>query len=134
MSSADDEPFTGHPQVLIRLAVGQAALTAEDVVRHSGFLAVYPNAAGAMWWEQKPTAMVDQLLLEILRSYNVDTNRIYLAGFSNGGSAALYFGTLWPGRWAAIASQMGAGVNSPSGEEFPAAERPSQHSIAVSAR
>jgi pimeloyl-ACP methyl ester carboxylesterase len=96
-----------------------AALTAEDVVGHSGWLAVYPNAGGAMWWEPKPTAMVHALLLEILRTYNVDTNRVYLAGFSNGGSAALYFGTLWPERWAAIASQMGAGVNSPSGETLP---------------
>jgi Phospholipase/Carboxylesterase len=115
-----DQPFP----LLIYLSGGSgqafdAALTAEDVVRHSGFLAVYPNAAGAMWWEQEPTAMVHELLLEISRTYNVDTNRIYLAGFSNGGSAALYFGTLWPERWAAIASHMGAGVNSPSGETLP---------------
>ncbi len=96
-----------------------AALSAQDVIEHSGFLAVYPNAGGAMWWEQKPTAMVHELILEILRTYNVDANRVYLAGFSNGGSAALYFGTLWPDRWAAIASLMGAGVNSPSGEILP---------------
>ncbi len=96
-----------------------AALSAQDVIEHSGFLAVYPNAGGAMWWEEKPTAMVHDLLLEILRTYNVDTNRVYLAGFSNGGSAALYYGTLWPDRWAAIAALMGAGVNSPSGEVLP---------------
>ncbi len=115
-----DQPFP----LLVYLSGGagqafDAALTAEEVVGHSGFLAVYPNAGGAMWWEQKPTAMVHDLLLEVLRTYNVDTNRVYLAGFSNGGSGALYFGTLWPERWAAIASLMGAGVNSPSGEVLP---------------
>jgi len=101
---------------------GQAfdgALSAEDAMGHSGYLAVYPHASGAMWWEPKPTAMVHELLLEILRTYNVDNNRMYLAGFSNGATGALYYGTLWPERFAAIALLMGAGVRSPSGEAVP---------------
>ncbi len=115
-----DEPFP----LLIYLSGGggqafDAALTAEDVIGHSGYLAVYPHAGGAMWWEQKPTEMVHELLLEVLRSYNVDTGRVYLAGFSNGASGALHYGTLWPERFAAIALLMGAGVNSPSGEVLP---------------
>ena len=115
-----DEPFP----VLIYLSGGggqafDAALSAEEVLGHSGYLAVYPHASGAMWWERKSTAMVHELLLEILRTYNVDTNRVYLAGFSNGATGALYYGTLWPERFAAIGLLMGAGVNSPSGEAVP---------------
>lgn len=115
-----DEPFP----LLIYLSGGggqafDAVLSAEDVIGHAGYLAVYPHAGGAMWWEQEPTAMVHELLLEILRSYNVDADRVYLAGFSNGASGALYYSTLWPQRFAAIALLMGAGVNSPSGEVLP---------------
>lgn len=115
-----DEPFP----LLIYLSGGggqafDAVLSAGDGIEHAGYLAVYPHAGGAMWWEQKPTAMVHELLLETLRSYNVDADRVYLAGFSNGASGALYYGTLWPQRFAAIALLMGAGVNSPSGEVLP---------------
>jgi hypothetical protein len=62
---------------------------------------------------------VHTLLLEILRSYNVDTDRVYLTGFSNGGTASLEFGARWPQRFAAIASLMGAGMDSPSGVKVP---------------
>ncbi|MDR3748416.1 MAG: alpha/beta hydrolase-fold protein [Acidobacteriota bacterium] len=115
-----DQPFP----LLIYLSggAGQAldgALSAEETVAHSGYIAIYPQAGGDMWWEQRPTAMVYQLLLEVLRSYNVDTNRVYLAGFSNGGTGALYYATLWPERFAAVASLMGAGMHSPSGETLP---------------
>jgi pimeloyl-ACP methyl ester carboxylesterase len=115
-----DQPFP----VLVYLSGGagqtfDGALNAEDAIRHSGYIAVYPHAGGDMWWDPKPTAMVYQLLLEILRSYNIDTNRVYLSGFSNGGTGSLYYGTLWPDRFAAIASLMGAGMHSPSGETLP---------------
>ncbi len=39
----------------------------------------------------------------------MDRDRIYLTGFSNGGTGSLYFATLWPQRFAAVVSLMGAG-------------------------
>ena len=46
---------------------------------------------------------------DVLQRYNIDRDRIYLTGFSNGGTGALYFATLWPQRFAAVVSLMGAG-------------------------
>lgn len=39
----------------------------------------------------------------------MDRDRIYLTGFSNGGTGSLYFAALWPHRFAAVVSRMGAG-------------------------
>lgn len=115
-----DQPFP----LIVYLSGGgglafDGALTAGEALNHAGYLVVYPNAGGDMWWERKPSDMVHALLLEVLRSYNVDTNRVYLAGFSNGGTGALEFGARWPDRFAAIASLMGAGMSSPSGTKLP---------------
>jgi hypothetical protein len=72
-----------------------------------------------MWWDNSVTAMVQALLLEVQRTYNVDTNRVYLTGFSNGGTGTIELGVRWPDRFAAIASLMGAGLDAPSGTKLP---------------
>jgi len=115
-----DQPFP----LIVYLSGGgglafDAALNAGDAVNRGGYLALYPHAGGDLWWESKPTEKVQALLLEVLRTYNIDTNRVYLTGFSNGGTASLEFGARWPDRFAAIASLMGAGMNSPSGTKLP---------------
>lgn len=115
-----DQPFP----LLIYLSGGgglafDAAQRSGNPVRHAGYLIVFPHAGGDLWWQPKPTEMVHALLVEILRTYNVDTNRVYLAGFSNGGTGALEYGTRWPDRFAAIASLMGAGLMTPSGTKLP---------------
>jgi len=96
-----------------------AALSSEDAIRDAGYLVVYPNAAGHMWWDNLVPAMVQALLLEVLRTYNVDTNRVYLTGFSNGGTGTIELGVRWPDRFAALASLMGAGLDTPSGIKLP---------------
>ena len=115
-----DQPFP----LIVYLSGGggqafDGALTAGEALAHAGYLVLYPHAGGDLWWEPRPTQMVHALLLEVLRTYNVDTNRVYLAGFSNGGTAALEFATRWPDRFAAIASLMGAGLDTPSGTKLP---------------
>jgi dienelactone hydrolase len=115
-----DQPFP----LIVYLSGGgglafDAALSLTNELKHAGYLVLLPHAGGELWWESKPTEMVHSLLLEVLREYNVDTNKVYVVGFSNGGTASLEYGTRWPDRFAAIASLMGAGMDSPSGTKLP---------------
>ncbi len=94
----------------------EGALLANDGVADSGYVVVYPHANG-FWWHSQPTAMMNALLDDLPRRFNVDTRRIYLTGLSNGGSGAFYYATLWPHRLAAAVSAMGAGVYTPELEK-----------------
>jgi dienelactone hydrolase len=80
-----------------------------DALESRGFLALFPQASGS-WWEKASTSAVSALLDEILQVLNVDPNRVYLTGFSNGGTGTFLYATLWPHRLAAAASLMGGGL------------------------
>jgi dienelactone hydrolase len=115
-----DEPFP----LIVYLSGGggqafDGALSAGETAMHSGYLLLYAHAGGAMWWDAKVIEQTHAVLLEVLRTYNVDTNRVYLSGFSNGGTGSLELGTRWPDRFAAIASLMGAGLDTPSLTKLP---------------
>ena len=105
-----DEPFP----LLVVLGGGpgrstQTAQAASEVARAWGGLVVYPEAHG-YWWDPAPTASVHALVREVLGLFNVDTNRVFLTGSSNGGTGAFLYATLWTDRLAAAAPLMGAGV------------------------
>jgi hypothetical protein len=81
------------PQILRKsFAWGGASPDFSSVVNHSGYLVLYPNAGGLMWWDAKVSEEVHSLLLEVLRAYNVDTNRVYLTGISHQQSQQIKFG------------------------------------------
>jgi pimeloyl-ACP methyl ester carboxylesterase len=82
--------------------------SAEDVVAETDYLVLYPQATD-YWWKPEVARRFDAVLNDVLQRYNVDRDRIYLTGFSNGGTGALYFATFWPQRFAAVVSLMGAG-------------------------
>lgn len=105
-----DEPFP----LLVSLSggPGRAMLglpAARNTVRKLGYLVVFPEAAD-LWWTARSTRVVATLLDEVLRRFNVDTNRVYISGSSNGGTGAFLYATLWPHRLAAGVSLMGAGL------------------------
>jgi len=105
-----DEPFP-----LIVYLAGNSGPAIEGVqlgaaaFERTGYLVVYPNAWGG-WWRTATETMVDSLLNEVMRTYNVDPDRVYISGLSNGGTGTLDFVSLWPQRFSAAVVAMGAGL------------------------
>jgi hypothetical protein len=110
-----DEPFP----LVVYLAGGHgramlSVMSSQSSVQDLGYLVLYPQSEG-YWWTPKSRGVVSALLDEALLKFNVDTNRVYIAGFSNGGSGTLFFAAWWPHRFAAAVSLMGAGAYPPAG-------------------
>ena len=82
--------------------------TAEEIVSQTDYLVLYPQA-GQYWWTPEMAHRFDAVFRQVVSNYNVDFDRVYMTGFSNGGTGALYFAEMWPQRFAAVVSQMGAG-------------------------
>jgi hypothetical protein len=70
---------------------------------------VAPHAAET-WWSEESERLWAALVDEVLASLNVDPNRVFVAGFSNGGTGAFRFATLFPDRLAAAVSLEGGGI------------------------
>ncbi len=85
------------------------AQAAEPALAGTGYLALFPQAAG-LWWEDRPHQIVRAVIDEVVRRFNVDTDRVYIAGFSNGGTGTLVYAARWPDRFAAAAATMSAAV------------------------
>lgn len=105
-----DEPFP--LVVVLGGGPGRAiptAQTARSSIEGRGSLVAFPQANG-MWWEEEPAAAVEALFAELLAELNVDTDRVTLTGFSNGGTGSVLHAARAPHRFAAVASLMGGGL------------------------
>jgi predicted peptidase len=71
-----------------------------DLWQHFPFLVVSPQCPSRQSW---PLAALEELLDEILRSYRIDSTRLYATGLSGGATAAWELVIRDPGRFAAIA-------------------------------
>ena len=91
-----------------------------SVSNSNGFLAVYPegygivSSGGFSWADGRGTSadiagiddlgFINKLLDTLLANYNIDTNKIYICGFSNGGYMTQRFACEQNQRFAAMAS------------------------------
>jgi polyhydroxybutyrate depolymerase len=91
-----------------------------SVSNTNGFLAVYPQGYGIIpsggfsWADGRGTSadiagvddlgFIDKLLDTLIASYSIDTNKIYICGFSNGGFMTQRFACQQNQRFAAMAS------------------------------
>lgn len=75
------------------------------VAEQNGFLVAYPSSPGRRSWflNPSPLELVDTLINDVSNEYNVDATRIYVTGFSEGGSFSYAYTADRPERVAAIA-------------------------------
>ena len=72
------------------------------------FIIVSPQCPSEIWWPERLDVLIT-LLDEIEAKYHVDTNRVYLTGFSMGGFGTWSLSARYPQRFAAIAPICGGG-------------------------
>ncbi len=96
-----------------------------------GFIVVYPAGTGSFFggvgpgpqvWQGGPAfdrnvKFITDLIDRLQGQYNIDTERIYVNGMSNGGTMALALGCVLPDRIAAVAAVAPAGPIPPGTEE-----------------
>lgn len=66
-------------------------------------ISVFPQAwGGATWWSGRQVENLRAILSELKQAYNVDENRAFVTGVSDGGTGAYYLGMKDPTPWAAL--------------------------------
>jgi len=91
---------------LARLAHDGVKRIADSQPDQFGFVVVQPSCPDFRWWSAPE---LDDMLDEVLRTHDVDPDRIYLTGFSMGGYATWEWAIDHPDRFAAIAPVAGVG-------------------------
>jgi|SRR5215471_3226197 len=73
-----------------------SSLRGDGTVRLAGDEQIYVMPAGwgdAPWWSDQQVASLHTILEDIKRDYNVDENRVFLSGVSDGATGLYYVGT-----------------------------------------
>jgi predicted esterase len=89
-----------------------------DLIGDRDFLVACPLAEGMRWW-QDGSDLVVGVLNHLKTSFNVDENRVYVVGESNGGLGAYFLATRYSDLFAAAATINGNPVNEKTEDDNP---------------
>ncbi len=83
------------------------------VAEANGWIAAFPlGQLGATWWDDVGMANIDGIVRSVKSDYNVDDDRVWMAGFSDGASAGFTFAMVRPddyGAFVALNGHIGVG-------------------------
>ena len=79
----------------------------EDALFDHAFMVSPAGWRRAYWWSNNQTANIQQLITRVKRQYNIDDNRVYVVGVSDGGAGALYLGMTATSQLAGVISIIG---------------------------
>jgi len=114
-------PARKHPAIVsLHGGVGRANLLSEDLVNQNrahfekdadkyGWIIIFPlGQRGASWFDRVGMTNILAQLAAVKRRYNIDEDRVFLGGFSDGGSGALVMGLYDPTPWAGFYALSGS--------------------------
>lgn len=81
---------------------GQAMAWLKSSAHNDEFIFVAPTYGSGLWWEEAAERLVLSVLNTVKQDYHIDTNKVYLTGFSSGGHGVWYFAIRYPWLFAAI--------------------------------
>lgn len=96
----------------------QSSTQMDKVADREKFVVSYPNAVGGTWdyaSTKNDYTFLKAIIDTAVARYQVDRNRVYVSGFSQGGGETVYAGFSYPDIFAAIApvSSVGSGAPAP---------------------
>lgn len=93
-----------------------AVLALGDQPESFDFVVLAPQGLdGVDWWAAGQPEEVNEIVDEIASEIPIDTDRIYLTGFSTGGQGAWHLAARYPEKYAALVSVGGSGFRSTEG-------------------
>ncbi|HRI16722.1 MAG TPA: hypothetical protein PLX89_27335, partial [Verrucomicrobiota bacterium] len=115
------DPARKHPAIVsLHGGVSRANLLTEDVVKQYradfekdadkyGWIIIVPlGQRGATWFDEVGMVNILAQFAAVKRRYNIDEDRVFLGGFSDGASGALVMGLYHPAPWAGFYALSGS--------------------------